>query len=344
MKLINFTGDRPFLILEAGVNHEGSLERAFEMVDAAAEAGADAIKFQSYKAGSLASKNSPAYWDQTKEPANSQYELFQRFDAFDDEDYCALAERCQEKGITFCSTPFDNHFVDVLDPLMPFYKVASADITNVLLLEKIASKGKPVLLSVGASYLSEVDEAVRFLRQQGVQELGLLHCVLEYPTMPEHASLKTISYLKNVFPDCAIGYSDHVPPINHCQALMLAWQLGAQILEKHFTLDKSLPGNDHYHAMDPDDVKNFRSLTESALNLLGAPEKTVFDWERAARREARRSLVTTREIPEGTRITKEMLTAKRPGHGISPKHYEAVVGQIALRDLPEDKSLVWGDV
>jgi len=336
--------DRPFLILEAGVNHEGSLATALEMIDAAAEAGADAIKFQSYKAQTLACRESPAYWDRSKEPAHSQFELFQRYDVFDDDHYRALAERCVERNIVFCSTPFDDHFVHVLEPLMPFFKVASADITNFLLLETIAGMGKPVLLSTGASYLSEVDEAVRFLRGHGVSEIALLHCVLEYPTAPEHANLRTIPYLGKVFPECLVGYSDHVPPHHGCQALLTAWMLGARILEKHFTLDKSLPGNDHYHAMDPEDVRTFLAHQKEAAKLLGSAAATCLPCEAPAREHARRSLVASRDIPQGEVITRDALTAKRPGGGIGPNYLLSVMGRRALRDIPADSVLRWTDL
>ena len=185
---IEIARSKPFLILEAGVNHEGSLDTAFEMVDAAAEAGADAIKFQSYKAETLASKNSPAYWDRTKEPTASQYELFKKHDSFGDEEYIKLAQRCKKRGILFCSTPFDSHFVDFLEPLMDFYKIASADITNIPMLRQIAAKKKTVLLSTGASFLEEIEEVVKLIRSEGVEKIALMHCVLEYPAPSEHVT------------------------------------------------------------------------------------------------------------------------------------------------------------
>lgn len=338
---VTLTREKPLLILEAGVNHEGSLDTAFEMIDAAADAGADMIKFQSYKAETLASKHSPAYWDQTKETASSQYSLFKQHDRFGDDEYRALAKRCAEKGILFCSTPFDDHFIDLLEPLMPAYKIASADLTNVPFLRKIARKGKPVLLSVGASYLAEVEEAVRVIAEAGNDQVALLHCVLEYPTAPEHANLAVIDYLARVFPENTIGYSDHVPPVHGPLTLLTAWMRGADILEKHYTLDKSLPGNDHYHAMDPDDVREYVKQQQFVGAMLGDGRKTVPSWEETPRRYARRSLVATRYIPAGTPLTEEMLTAKRPGTGISPVHYDLFLGRVAQRDIDVDDVLVW---
>ncbi len=338
---VPITRKRPYLILEAGVNHEGSLDTAFEMIDAAAEAGADMIKFQSYKAETLASRESPAYWDRTKEPADSQFALFKQHDSFGDEQYAAMAGRCREKGIVFCSTPFDAHFIDFLDAHMPIYKVASADLTNTGFLQRIASKGKPVLLSTGASHLSEIEEAVRVLREAGTTQLCLLHCVLEYPTAPEHANLQAISYLADVFPDVTIGWSDHVPPRHECLSLLGAWMLGADILEKHYTLDKTLPGNDHYHAMDPDDVRAFLERVASIQAMMGERRKEVLPCEEGARRYARRSLVATRDLAPGEVIGEADLMAKRPGTGIEPRFADLLVGRRIRTAVRGDQILQW---
>lgn len=332
---------RPYLIAEAGVNHEGSLARAIEMVDAAASAGADMIKFQSYKAETLASRESPAYWDRNEESASSQFELFQRYDSFEIEDYQKLHERCCARGIEFCTTPFDLRFVDALDPLLSIYKIASADITNLPLLRRVASKGKPVLLSTGASTVGEAERAVGELESGGAPAVGLLHCVLEYPTTLSNANLRAISHLQAAFPRLSIGYSDHVPPVDGCLALFLAWQQGALVLEKHFTLDKTLPGNDHYHAMDPDDIRAFRTRCETAEALLGENEKRVYACEASARIHARRSLVAARPIARGELIDETMLIAKRPGHGISPDRIDELIGRPAPEPLAEDAVLTW---
>ena len=333
--------ERPYLIAEAGVNHEGSLARAFEMIDAAAAAGADMIKFQSYKAQTLASRHSPAYWDRSREPAASQFELFQRYDTFDVPDYVKLHERCEAKGIAFCTTAFDLSFVDALDPLLACHKVASADITNVPLLRRVASKGKPVLLSTGASTLGEIDSGLRVLREGGAPAVGVLHCVLEYPTSLENANLGAIGHLAEAFPAATLGYSDHVPPGDDCLALFLAWREGAIVLEKHFTLDKSLPGNDHYHAMDPDDVVAFRRRCEQTVMLLGAAEKRVYACEEPARLHARRSLVAARDIAKGTALSEEMLIAKRPGNGICPAEIDRILGRTLSVDVDADTVLTW---
>ena len=334
-------GDRPFLIAEAGVNHESDLSRALRMVREAASAGADAIKFQSYKADTLASRDSPAYWDLKSEPTTSQHALFSKYDAFGDEEYAELAAEASRAGIVFMSTPFDDHFVDSLEPLMPVYKLASADLTNIPLLERIARKGKPVILSTGASTMDEIEVAILLVRSHTDAPVALLHCVLSYPCSPADANLLVIESLRRRFPDVVVGYSDHVPPSESFRELTTAWLLGARILEKHFTLDKTLPGNDHYHAMDPEDIRAFRHECDQMNALLGESERRVFACEESARRQARRSLVSAQPIAAGTRVSPEMLIAKRPGTGIAPGDRDRLVGRIALSDIPEDQVLRW---
>ncbi len=336
---LTLPSDRPYLIAEAGVNHENSLDTALRMVDAAAAAGADAIKFQSYRAGSLASRNSPAYWDTDKEPTRSQYELFRRHDLFGEAQYRELARRAQSCGIAFMSTPFDTRYADFLAEFMPAFKVASADLTNTPLLRHCARFGKPVLLSTGASTLGEIDDAVSVLLREGAREIALLHCVLSYPCRPEDANLGAITHLRSAFPDCVIGYSDHVPPVDNL--LPTAWLLGARIVEKHFTLDKALPGNDHYHAMDPDDLRKLRGAFAEVDRLVGSSRKAVLRCEEEARRQARRSLVAARDLPRGAQVGSEDLEVKRPGTGIAPKHLEQLIGRVLERDVPADTVLQW---
>lgn len=338
---ITLRADRPFLVAEAGVNYENDMETADRMVKEAAAAGADAIKFQSYKAETLASRFSPSYWDTTKEPTKSQFELFKKYDHFDVAEYEALAEQARKCGIHFLSTPFDTRFVDALTPLVPAMKVASADLTNHPLLRHIARAAKPVILSVGASTLGEVDEAVRLLKSEGVEQIALLHCVLSYPCNPADANLGILGHLQAVFPDLIVGYSDHVPPAFGCAALTTAWLLGARIIEKHFTLDKKKPGNDHYHAMDPADLREFRAQCDYVTSLIGTDRKDVLACEAEARRQARRSLVAARSIRRGERVTAVDVLVKRPGTGIDPRLLDVVVGATAVRDIQEDEILQW---
>lgn len=335
---------RPFLILEAGVNHENSLSAAMEMVEEAAAAGADMIKFQSYKAGELAIRDSPSYWDRSKEPASSQYELFQRHDKFGDEEYRKLARRCGELGILFGSTLFDPNFVASLGGEVPAFKIASADINNFLLLENICEWKKPILLSAGASTIGEVDRAVAFIRDRGIEEICVMHCILEYPTDPAHANLEVIATLRDRYPDLTIGWSDHVPPEPSHLCQITAWLLGAQIIEKHYTLDKTLPGNDHYHAWDPDDVKSFMSLVDRVGALRGSGEKVVYPWEEDSRLYARRSLVAAVDIEPGAVIERSMLAAKRPGKGIPPERFEEIIGKKAHSRIERDQPLNLDDL
>lgn len=333
----------PYIIAEIGVNHEGSMELARRLIDEALEAGAHAAKFQSYKAEKIASKHSPAYWDTKKEPTESQYELFKKYDVFEPEDYRELAAYCQTKGIDFMSTPFDLDAVDFLEPLVPTFKIASADITNIPLLRKVASTGKPVIISTGASSLAEIETAVQTVRSIGCRELALLHCVLNYPTPEKNTQLGMISVLKRTFPDCVIGYSDHVAPDETISVLEAAMLLGACILEKHFTHDKSLPGNDHYHAMDKLDLKRFVSKSRKYRELIGDGDKNL-ELEGPARLNARRSIVAACDIKAGEKLTEENLIVKRPGHGISPLYWDDVVGNKSIKNIKNDELLTWGSI
>ena len=339
----------PYLIAEMGVNFYDTakvlgispLEAAKLYIDKAAEAGADCAKFQSYKAGTIVSKNSPAYWDLTKEPTPSQYELFLKHDGFGETEYRELCDYTHSKGLDFTSTPFDYASADYLESMVDFYKISSSDITNLPFIRHIARKGKKVMLSVGASYMSEVDEAVRALREEGCGDIVLLHCVLSYPTLPQDANLNVITTLKKAWPELSIGFSDHVAPDPGMLTLATAYMLGAEVIEKHFTLDKSLPGNDHYHAGDPNDFRKAREAFEWIDKVLGSPEKTVLPCEEIPRREARRSLVLTRSIKAGEPIQAADLMAKRPGTGIPPRYADIVAGRKAQRDLEEDTILTW---
>ena len=342
----------PYVIAEMGVNFYDTakvmgvspLEAAKLYIDEAANVGIHCAKFQSYKARTIVSKNSPAYWDTNKEPTKTQYELFQKYDGFGENEYRELCDYTHAKGMDFTSTPFDYDSADYLERMVDFYKISSSDLTNIPFIRHIGAKGKPVALSVGAAYLSEVDEAIRALQDAGCANIILLHCVLSYPTLPENANLRVIQTLKKCFPDKKVGFSDHVAPDDTMMTLATAYLLGAEVIEKHFTLDKSLPGNDHYHAGDPSDFKkaieNFRWID----TVLGQPEKTVLDCELVPRREARRSLVLTRDMKRGEIIQAKDLMAKRPGWGISPQYTEFVIGRSIKRDLSEDTILTFADV
>ena len=318
-----------------------ALDAAKMYIDKAAEAGVDCAKFQSYKASTIVSKNSPAYWDTTKEPTKTQYELFQKHDGFGEKEYKILCDYTHEKGVDFTSTPFDYASADYLYDMVDFYKISSSDLSNLPFVKYIGMKGKPVYISVGAAYLSEVDTAVRILKEAGCKDIVLLHCVLSYPTSPNNANLRVIETLKKVFTDVRVGFSDHVAPDESMMTLATAYLLGAEVIKKHFTLDKSLPGNDHYHSGDPEDFKKAISNFRWIGIVLGSGEKTVLECEQIPRREARRSLVLTRDMKKGEIISENDLMPKRPGTGISPEYSNIVIGRRISRDLEEDTILTW---
>jgi len=340
---------KPYIIAEVGVNFYDTakqdgitpLEAAKKYVYEAKRSGADAVKFQSYKADTIVSKNSPAYWDLSKEPTTTQHGLFQKHDHFNKEDYQILCDYSREIGIDFMSTPFDFESADYLDEMIDIYKISSSDLTNLPFIKHIASKGKPVYISTGAAYISEIEQGVRVLKESGCTDICLLHCVLSYPTKNEDANLNMIKHLKDIFPDIKIGYSDHTMPDKTMTILTTAYLFGAEIIEKHFTLDKTLQGNDHYHAMDPEDLKiavdNFKLLEV----IGGSYDKTVLDCEIVPRREARRSIVINSNLKKGDVIKSDDIMLKRPGTGVKPEHMELVIGRCVNRDIEEDTVLTW---
>lgn len=348
MKLNNIiakTSRVPYIIAEIGVNHEGSLDQAKRLIELAKEGGADAAKFQTYKAGSLASKKSPAYWDLEKEPTESQHALFKKYDSFDEGDYIVLAEHCEKCEIHFLSTPFDKQSLEFLNPLLSYFKIASADLTNIPFLREVAKKGKPIILSTGASTLAEIDIAVDTIVKFGCEEIGLLHCILNYPTDNINANLEMIKGIKKVYPQYTIGYSDHTMPDESMTSLITAQLLGAVIIEKHFTHDKTLKGNDHYHAMDVKDLRCYVQMSERINELLGdANYKRPIKTENISRENARRSIVIDRDVKVGTELNVANITYKRPGTGISPLHWDEVIGKRVTRDLEEDHILMWSDL
>lgn len=335
------------LIAEIGVNYYdiatklniSNMEAAKLMIKEARAAGIHAVKFQTYKAGTLAAKASPYYWDITEEPTRSQYELFCKFDSFGYKEYKELKEYSDEVGIEFLSTAFDFESADYLDELMNVYKISSSDLSNIPFIEYQAKKNKPILLSVGASNEDEIDRALKAIRDNTDAPVCLLHCVLEYPTPLEDANLLKIASLKEKYKDVYIGYSDHTKPTEDCDVIKTAYNLGAQLVEKHFTLDKTLKGNDHYHAMAPEDAVNILGAIKRMDMLRGNGSLRCLDTEGKARSNARRSIVSACDIKEGTVITSEMLTYKRPGTGISPDRINEVIGKTAAAFIADDTIL-----
>ncbi|HEU4717027.1 MAG TPA: N-acetylneuraminate synthase family protein [Bacteroidia bacterium] len=330
---------RPYIIAEAGVNHEGSMDLAKRLIDEAADGGADAIKFQTYKADTIASKDSPYYWDITKEPTRSQHELFKKYDKFWKKEYEELKNYCDKAGIEFMSTPFDVESANFLNDMMPVYKISSSDITNLPFIEHMCRFGKPILLSTGSSFHWEIQQALDTIEKFG-NKVVLLHCILNYPTADENANLGMLIDQKVHYPQTIPGYSDHTLP-GKMEVLKIATLLGAAVLEKHFTHDKTLPGNDHYHAMDRDDLKHFHREMDFVFKVLGDFKKHPLASEEKSRANARRSLVALKNIKSGEAVTRDHLTWKRPASGISPKDIEQLIGKKALRDISEDEVLKW---
>lgn len=336
------------LIAEIGVNYYdvaaklgiSLMEAAKFMILSAKNAGIHAVKFQTYKAETLASRYSPSYWNTEEEPTRSQYELFKKFDAFGEKEYRGLSTYCERINIEFCSTPFDFESADYLYDLMHVYKISSSDISNLPFIEYIAKKNKPIILSVGASNLDEIKEAVSVIQANNKKELVLMHCVLEYHTIYSHANLLKIKSLQSEFPELFIGYSDHTKPDKSFDVIKTAYLLGATVVEKHFTLDKLLKGNDHYHAMDENDAQNILKAIDFVRLLEGSGELQCLTSEFPARANARRSIVAAMDIPKGVQLMREMLTFKRPGNGISPKDIDKIIGHKANINIVKDTIIV----
>lgn len=336
------------IIAEIGVNYYDiasklkirPIDAAKLMIKEANDSGLHAVKFQSYKANTLAAKDSPSYWDNTEEKTTSQYDLFKKFDSFSYAEFKELSDYCKELGIEFLSTAFDLESVNYLEPLMSAYKISSSDISNIPFIEYQAKKGKPIIISTGASNEDEIVKAVSVIKKHNDKPITLLHCVLEYPTPYEHANLNKIISLKEKFSDLIIGYSDHTRPDQHMDVLKTAYNLGALVIEKHFTLDKSLSGNDHYHAMDPKDAKIALKGLEFIHKIKGSYEIKALESEAMSRLNARRSLVSAKKIKSGEVISKEHLTFKRPGTGLSPDSINELIGRKAKYDIEEDTILL----
>lgn len=338
-----FTPENPFIIAEIGVNYEGDLTKAHEMIREISQAGGHCAKFQLYKAETIAAKDSPAYWDQSAEPTKTQFELFQKHDKFGYSDYEQLASTCSNYNVDFLATPFDLQAVEKIDELSSYFKIASADITNYPLIRQVASKSKPVLLSTGASTLKEISDAVKQLEKFGASEICLLHCVLNYPTPYENANLQYIKTLRKEFSSFSIGYSDHVKPDPSFSPLLVALEYGASIIEKHYTYDKNISGNDHYHSFDKEDLASFTSLISSRNRLRGNKDKNLAN-EQTAIRNARRSLHVNKFLECGHKITADDIICLRPGIGISPSMVDDVVGKHLTTSLTEGQRIKLSDL
>ncbi len=325
------------IIAEAGVNHNGNLEMAKKLAHAAKEAGADMVKYQVAVPELVVSRfaEKAEYQKVQTGKEESQLEMVRRLH-FDFAAHRELKEYCKEIGIVYFATAFDLPSIDFLEELhLPMHKIPSGELTNLPYLEKIAKTKKPVLLSTGMSYLAEVEDAVSALEANGADEIILLHCNTEYPTPFEDANLLSMNTLADVF-GLRVGYSDHTPGIT-CPIAAVA--LGASVIEKHFTLDKNLPGPDHKASLSPDELKAMVEGVRQCEAALGNGEKRVSQSEEKNRPIARKSIVAAKAITKGQILDAENLTTKRPGNGLSPMRWYEVLGKTAKRDFMPDETI-----
>lgn len=329
---------RIFVIAEAGVNHNGNLEIAKKMIDAAVKAGADAVKFQTFKADSLVRKDaSKAEYqkENATDKQESQYEMLKKLE-LTKQMHQELMQACADKGILFLSTPFDPDSIQMLtDCGITIMKVPSGEITNYPYLKGIARTGKPVILSTGMCELEEVKAAVQVLKENGSGQITLLHCNTEYPTPMQDVNLRAMQTLREET-GLPVGYSDHTQGI---EVPIAAAAMGAVVIEKHFTLDRSMEGPDHKASLEPDELRAMVQAVRNIESALGDGIKRPSPSEKKNRDVVRKSIVANRDIRKGEVFTEDNLTAKRPGNGISPMHWNDVIGMAADRDYEQDEMI-----
>jgi N-acetylneuraminate synthase len=326
-----------FIIAEAGVNHNGDLKRALELVDAAAEAKADAVKFQTFSADRLVTHLSPkaTYQRETTDANESQYEMLKKLELSADA-HRELKLRTEKHNMVFLSTPFDSESADLLDSLgVQAFKLGSGELTDLPLVEHVARKDRPMILSTGMSNMVEVQEAVRMVREAGLNEVALLHCVSAYPAPVEDCNLLAMDTLRREF-NVPVGYSDHTEGIH---VAVLAVAAGADIIEKHLTLDRALPGPDHRMSLEPKEFKDMVQEIRHTKKILGNGNKQVMQSEANTKAVARKSVAALVDIKKGRPLTREMLGIRRPGLGIQPSELESLIGRKLDRDVPAGSSL-----
>lgn len=326
--------NKVFIIAEAGVNHNGDISLAKQLVDVAVSAGADAVKFQTFKAEKLVCKNAEkaAYQKETTNQAESQLEMLKKLE-LSEEMHDQLIDYCKKKGILFLSTPFDVDSVDYLIELgIEIIKIPSGEITNYPYLRKIAQTGKKVILSTGMSSLKEVREAVEVLKEYGNKDIAVLHCNTEYPTPFTEVNLKAMLTMRDEL-GVKVGYSDHTMGI---EIPIAAVAMGAQIIEKHFTLDKTMDGPDHKASLEPHELKAMINAIRNVENALGTGVKEPSESEQRNIGIVRKSIVAKYAIKKGEVFSEENLVTKRPGTGVSPMKWNEIIGTVAGRDYKED--------
>ena len=328
-----------FIIAEVGVNHNGSLEIAKKLIDVAKECGADAVKFQTFKAERLVSKKAAKadYQKNTTDSGESQYEMIKKLE-LDLDDHKELISYCKEKGIQFLSSPFDLESIDLLSELgLEIFKVPSGEITNLPYLRKIGKLSKKVILSTGMADLGEIEDALDILIKSGTKKenITVLHCNTEYPTPYEDVNLKAMLTIKNAF-NVRIGYSDHTPGIG---VPIAAVALGAEVIEKHLTLDKNMEGPDHKASLEPKELKQMVKAIRNIEKSLGNGIKKPSLSESKNINIARKSLVAIKSIKKGEIFSEKNVEIKRPGNGISPMRWDEVIGKTANKDFEIDEMI-----
>lgn len=327
---------RIFIIAEAGVNHNGSLKRALQMVDVAAQCGADAIKFQTFKAERFISRHAPKadYQKKTTGKNESQLEMVRKLE-LDEAAHRSLLQHCQVKKIMFLSTPFDIVSIDLLNGLgLEIFKIPSGEITNLPYLRKLGALDKKLILSTGMADLGEIEDALEVLTGSGTrrENITVLHCNTEYPTPFDDVNLRAMTTIAHAF-GVSAGYSDHTPGI---EVPIAAAALGAAVIEKHFTLDRTLSGPDHSASLEPDELSEMIKAIRNIENALGTGIKKASLSETKNKAIARKSIVAARPIKRGEKFTQDCLAIKRPGIGISPMNLDEMIGKSATRDYGED--------
>lgn len=326
---------KPIIIAEAGVNHNGSLETALRLVDAAALSGADYVKFQTFKSEKIVTNTGKtADYQKENTKAESQLDMLRRLE-LPYEDFKLIAARCKQNGIGFLSTPFDIESIDFLASLnMDFMKVPSGEITNLPYLRKIAQLRLPIIISTGMCNLADVENALQVLYDGGVSrnDITALHCNTQYPTPYSDVNLKAMVTMREAF-GVNVGYSDHTPGI---VVPIAAVALGATVIEKHFTLDKTMDGPDHIASLDPDELSEMVRGVRHVSMALGSPLKRVTSSEKRNMTAARKSIVAATDIKKGEKFSEGNLTVKRPGNGISPMQWDSVLGRTAQKSYRPD--------
>lgn len=332
-----YIGDKHpcFIIAEAGVNHNGDVGLAKKLVDAAKEAGADAVKFQTFKAEDVVTKEAAMaeYQERNIGKIGTQLEMIKKFE-LKYADFAELKNYCDKKRIIFLSTPHSEGAADFLEPLVLAYKIGSGDLTNLPFLKKIALKKKPIILSTGMATLKEVREAIDAIAKTN-KKIVILHCTTEYPCPLKAVNLRAMLTIKKEF-NLPVGYSDHTDNIF---VPVMAVAMGARVLEKHITLDKNMPGPDHKASFNPDEFKKMTDEIRVAEEILGDGIKKITESEKNIKKFIRKSIVARKDIFKGTTIKEDMLIIKRPGMGIEPKYFYKIIGKKAKKNIKKDQLL-----